>query len=468
MAKPRTLAALALALLVAACASTPPQSRLQTPSQFTQVDASAQVDFPPVRWWGVFDDPQLDALIRAAFEHNRDLQMAVERVERARALNRADLNALLPVGSATATAARARIPAIDGMANRPQVVERVGASVGATWEIDLFGRLRGVSRASGLEAGASAADVDALRSVLLADTAAAYFAWQGLRAQIEALTAIIDGQEQQLKLARARFDLGATDELDPRRASSELRTSEASLATLKGELTQVASRIAILSGRFPGELELQAREAGPPQAKPLTLGTPQRVLTQRPDVAAAELRLKAATARSDAAWAEMLPRLTFGGSVGLLAGSASDLSGDAARAWSLQPALTIPLLDLLQLAPLRAAREAESRIALAAYEKAMLTAVADVEASAASYRATTERVVLLSSRRDDAARALQIAEARFAAGSIDQLALIDAQRTRRSAALELAAAIAEHRVAVVELYRALGSPADFGARRAAA
>jgi multidrug efflux system outer membrane protein len=180
-------------------------------------------------------------------------------------------------------------------------------------------------------------------------------------------------------------------------------------------------------------------------------------LSQRPDVGAADARLRAAIARSEAAWAELLPRLTIGGSFGVLAGSASDLSGAAARGWALQPALAVPLLNLLQLAPLKEARDAEARMALAAYENAVLGAVADVEASAGVHRSTVERVRLLSDRRDDAARALEIAEARYEAGTIDQLALIDAQRTRRDAAIDLAAAIAEHRIAVVQIYRAVGA-----------
>jgi outer membrane protein TolC len=255
------------------------------------------------------------------------------------------------------------------------------------------------------------------------------------------------------------MELGATDELDVRRAQSELRTSEARLAGLQGELAQLASRIAVLSGRFPGELALAARaDAGNATAKPVSFGTPQWVLSQRPDVGAADARLRAAIARSEAAWAELLPKLTIGGSFGVLAGGASDLSGDAARGWALQPALAVPLLNLLQLAPLKEARDAEARMALAAYESAVLSAIADVEASAGVHRSSVQRVRLLSERRDDAARAADRRGA-LRAGTIDQLALIDAQRTRRDAAIELAAAIAEHRIAVVQLYRAVGASA---------
>jgi NodT family efflux transporter outer membrane factor (OMF) lipoprotein len=406
----------------------------------------------------VFDDPQLDALVAHALAHNRDLSMALDNVERARSLGRAETNALLPTGNATASAARRRLPAVERPIGQSQVIERIGAGLNVAWEADLFGRLRSAARAGRLEAEASSADAEALRSVLLADVAGAYFAWQGLQAQRTALTEIVAGQSQQVQLARARFELGATDELDLRRVQSELRVSEAWLAALQSELAQVASRIALLTGRFPSELALEVRDDTLTSARPLALGTPQWMLSQRPDVAAAEARLKAASARDDAAWAALLPRLTLGGSIGVLAGRGSDLTEFAARSWSLQPALTIPLLDLLQLAFLREARQAETRMALAAYEKSMLAAVADVEASAATYQGATERVRLLASRRDDAERALQIAEARYAAGGIDQLQLIDAQRTRRSAAIELAAAIAAHRIAVVELYRALGAP----------
>jgi NodT family efflux transporter outer membrane factor (OMF) lipoprotein len=398
--------------------------------------------------------------VQATLDHNRDLRAALARIERARALGRADAAALLPGGSANVGAERTRVPAVNTVAGQAHTEDRVGASVTASWEIDLFGRLRSAARAADFEATATAADLAALRAALLADVSAAYFAWQGVQAQSQALADIVAGQQKQLDLARTRFEMGATDELDVRRAQSELRTSEARLAGLQGELAQLASRIAVLSGRFPQDLALQARaDAGYASARPLAIGTPQWVLNQRPDIAASEARLRAATARSEAAWADMLPRLTLGGAFGVLAGSASDLSGDNARGWSIQPGLAIPLFDLLRLAPLKQAREAEARIALAQYENSVLNAIADVEASAGVHRSSVDRVRLLSERRDDAERALQIAAARYEAGSIDQLALIDAQRTQRTAAIELAAAIAEHRIAVVQLYRALGAHA---------
>jgi NodT family efflux transporter outer membrane factor (OMF) lipoprotein len=459
MARPTLIAALLMPLWLAACATPAPQSTLTVPARFEQSTTAAPAE-THVRWWTVFEDPQLDALVQATLDHNRDLRAALERIERARALGRADAAALLPGGGANVGAERTRVPAANTVAGQARTEDRVGASVTASWEIDLFGRLRSVARAADFEATATAADLAALRAALLADVSAAYFAWQGVQAQSQALADIVAGQQKQLDLARTRFDLGATDELDVRRAQSELRTSEARLAGLQGELAQLASRIAVLSGSFPQDLTLRARaDAGYASARPLAVGTPQWVLNQRPDIAASEARLRAATARSEAAWADMLPRLTLGGAFGVLAGSASDLSGDAARGWSVQPGLAIPLFDLLRLAPLKQAREAEARIALAQYEHSVLNAIADVEASAGTHSSSVDRVRLLSARRDDAERALQIATARYEAGSIDQLALIDAQRTRRSAAIELAAAIAEHRIAVVQLYRALGASA---------
>jgi NodT family efflux transporter outer membrane factor (OMF) lipoprotein len=459
MVKTNLLAAAALSLLLAACASPPPQSTLNPPTRFAQ-QASSTPAAPTARWWGAFDDPQLDALIAASFVHNRDLRLALERLERARGLGRADANAQWPSGSARASFTRGASAAIDGPGGARVVGERVGASIQAQWELDLFGRLRSAARAGALEAEASEADVAALRTILLADLAASYFTWQGLQAQYGALAGIVNGQRRQVELAGARLDLGSTDELELRRARGELNVSEARLTELRGALAQEASRIAVLAGRFPAELALVVQPQGDGgSARAVTVPTPQWTLEQRPDVAAARARLGAAVARSDSAWAELLPRLTIGGSIGVVAGRGSDLSSESARAWALQPALSIPLLDLLQLAPLRAAREAEARMALAAYEQAVLVAVADVEAGAAALQAAGERVQLLASRRDDTERVLQIVTARFAAGAVDQLALIDAERDRRSAALALAEGIAAHRVAVVNLYRAIGAPA---------
>jgi NodT family efflux transporter outer membrane factor (OMF) lipoprotein len=460
MAKRTLIAAVVLPVWLAACAAPLPPTALTVPSRFTQAESSDRLPAAPARWWTVFEDPQLDALVRATLDHNRDLRMAVQRFERARALGRAEASALLPTGGGTVAAERARVPAVTTGTGQPRTEERVGAQVALAWEIDLFGRLRAAARAADFESAASAADVAALRSMLVAELSSAYFAWQGAQAQLSALAEIVAGQRKQLDLARTRLELGATDELDVRRAHSELLDSQAQQAGLQAEIVQLASRIAVLSGRFAGDLVLEARtDAGTAAARPVMVGTPQWVLTRRPDVGAADARLRAAIARSEAAWADMLPRLALGGSFGVLAGSASDLGADAARGWALQPSLAIPLLDLLQLAPLKEARDAEARIALAAWEGAVLAAIADVEASAGAHRSSVERVRLLAGRRDDAERALQIAEARYEAGSIDQLAVLDAQRSRRAAAIELAAAIAEHRIAVVRLYRAIGATA---------
>lgn len=459
MARLTVIAALLAPLWLAACATPAPQSTLVVPSRFEQTGAAASSE-THARWWTVFDDPQLDALVQAALDQNRDLRAAFARIERARALGRAEAAAPLPGGAAQVGAERLRAPAAATSTGAAAAERRVGASVGFAWEIDLFGRLRSAARAADFEAVASAGDLAALRAVLLADVAAAYFHWQGAQTQSAALADIVAGQRTQLALAQARLDLGATDELDVRRSQSELSATEARMAGLQGEIAQLASRIALLSGRFPHELALHVRpDAGLALPRAVAAGTPEWVLSRRPDVTAAEARFRAAVARSESAWADLLPRLALGGSFGVLAGSASDLSGEAARGWSLQPGLVVPLADLLRLAPLKAARDAEAREAFARYEGAVLGAIADVEASASVHRTSVDRVRLLSARRDDAERALQIAVARHEAGSIDQLALIDAQRTRRSAAIELAAAIAEHRIAVVQLYRAVGAAA---------
>ena len=352
MAKSTILATLVLPLWLAACATTPPASTLRVPEQFTQAAPAAVPDSTPLRWWGVFEDPQLDALAAATLEHNRDLRMAVERVERARALERATLSTLLPAGDATASAVRARVPGVNSFDGQPQVEHRIGAAINASWEVDLFGRLRAASRASEFASLASASDVAALRAVLLADVSSAYFAWQGVQAQMQALDEIITGQQTQLELAQTRLQWGAIDELDIQRARSELRNSQAKLSASEGESAVLASRIAVLSGRFPGELDIAAVDgADIGRAKPISIGSPNFVLSQRPDVDAAEARFKAAVARSEAAWADLLPRLNVGGSLGVLAGRSSDLSGDAARLWSVHPALTVPLLDLLAARP---------------------------------------------------------------------------------------------------------------------
>lgn len=459
--KPLRLAPLlGASLLATACAVGPDYQRpaLGAVSVINATPTVASAAEPEASWWRVFEDPVLDDLVSRALLGNLDVRVGLERVREARAVFQdVGLDAFPRVtAGAGYTRARGQVPG--GGAGR---VDTESADLGfdAAWEIDLFGRVRRGIEAAEAEAGAAEADADAIRVTIAAEVARNYFELRGAQTRRAVAQENADTQRETLRLTQVRFEVGNGDAVDVASAQARLRATEAQIPALIAAETRAAYRLAVLVGLRPGALDAQLAPFATPPAplvKPLPIGEASEFLRRRPDVQAAERRLAAEVARTGVATADLFPRVSVAGFVGLLAGDVSGLFKSGASAWSVAPSVSWAGLDLGGARARLKAQEARSAASLALYDQAVLRAIEDLETSLVDYRQQQLQIAALAEQVEASRTAANLARVRFREGGIDFLVLLDAERTRLAAEDDLTVAQTRANTNVVAIYKALG------------
>jgi len=449
---------LAAALLLSACAVGPRYEAPKTPPA-TLSNAVGQPAFAAepfeAEWWKAFEDPTLDDLERRALAGNLDLRVAVARVREARALFRDTRLDQFPRVTASGAYVDGRTPQ-PGAAPLTDSTWQAGFDAG--WEIDLFGRVRRQVEAARADVGAAEADLRDAQVLIAAEVARTYFEYLGARDRLSVARRNLETQRDTVRLTKSRFDVGLGDAVGVAQAQSVLAATEASVPTFTIQATQAAHRLAVLVGERPGALDAQLAPERPRRvlAKALPIGDASALLRRRPDVAAAERRLAAQTARVGVATADLFPRVTVTGFVGFLSGDLSSLGGDASRLWSVAPAVSWPALDFGGAKARLRVQEARSDAALATYEQTVLLALEDVENALVAYAQTQSRVASLAQRSAASRRAAELARVRYREGATDFLTLLDAERTLLDAEDAESAAQTALNTQVVALYKALG------------
>ncbi len=457
----RTLAAAVLAAALAAgvagCAVGPAYHQpAATPVNPRNIDAHFTAAAPAAAWWRQFGDRVLADLEARALAGNLDLHIAVARVHAARAAFAGAQYDYAPHVRLDGSYARSKEQQPGFTAER---IDIENASIGfdATWEIDLFGRVRHESAAARAVAGAEQANLADAEVTVAAEVARNYFELRGSQRRIAVARENLRNQREALRLTQVRYDAGRVTELDTDSALARLKATESSLPLLEAAEKRYGYRLAVLLGAAPGSLDSQLAPV-PVRAMtaPLPIGDVSTLLQARPDVRVAERNLAAATERVGVATADLFPRVGFSGFVGFLSGDASQLGKSASRAWLVNPAVSWPALDYGSVhARLRGAR-AEADGALAAYQKAVLTALEDFESACVGYGTQEARLASVIEQAQASRRAEQLAEIQYREGSINFLVLLDAQRTLLQAEDDLAQAEAAANTGAVAVYKSLG------------
>ena len=408
------------------------------------------------RWWRQLDDVVLEQLETAALGANHDVRSAVARLDAARAVFDEDRRGKYPKVTAGA-AVDVRDQAIPGFFDQPLRVNTYRAGFDASWELDLFGRVRAAVAAASANAESFEAALAAVRVSVAAEVARNYFEMRGIQQRMSVLERSLVNQRETLRLTTVRRDAGIGEEQDVASASARVSAIEAERPPLRTALAARAHRLAVLTGRAPGQLAVDlAPRAYPVLARTIALGPADQLLSRRPDVRAAERRLSATAATEGVAAADLYPRITISGVLGLLAGRGNIFGTSDSRAWAVAPALQWSAFDLGSArARLRGVR-AVTQEALAAYEKTMLLALEETDTALVVYTQQQERLVKLTDEVRESARAAAIARARYREGVADFLSLLDAERTELQAEDGAAQAEADVFTAFVGLYRALG------------
>lgn len=417
--------------------------------------APAVADYDP-QWWKQFDDPVLEALEAQALEANRDVRVAVARFDQARAIFDERNRLRYPTVTAGASV-DVREQAQPGFFNEPIRINAFRAGLDASWEIDLFGRIRAAIAAATANAQGFAAALAGVRVTVAADVARNYYELRGIQAQQSVLERSLANQREALRLTIVRRDAGFGEEQDVASAAARVASIEAAMPVLATARAVREHRLAVLIGTTPAALtaDLSPRPY-PVLATTLALGAPEALLTRRPDVRAAERRLAAAAASQGVAVADLYPRVTITGVLGLLAGRGNLFGTADSRQWAVTPALRWAAFDLGSAkARLRGARGYTEEV-LADYEKTIQLALEEAENALVGYRSQQERLVKLTDEVRESTRAVTIARVRYREGVADFLSLLDAERTALQAENNAAQAEAEVFTAVVGLYKAFG------------
>jgi multidrug efflux system outer membrane protein len=412
---------------------------------------------PGAAWWAVYEDPVLDDLLRRAVAGNLDLKIAAARLKEARALFRDRELDYLPRVTSHGAYDRSD-QQIPGFGPGRVAVESAELGFDAAWEIDLFGRVSHGVSAARADAGAADADARAARISVMAEVARSYFELRGAQARLAVARQNLDSQRETVRLTKVRFDVGRGDPVDVQSARARLSATEATIPDLTAQEARARYRLAVLLGLRPGALDETLKPlAAPPPAlvRPLPIGDAARFLRRRPDVQAAEWRLRAETERTGVAVADLFPRITVTGFVGLLSGDVSRLFSHGAQAWSVSPQVTWPALDLGGAHARLKAQQARGDEALATYDKTVLQAVEDLENALTAYRQQQLRIVSLSQQVEASRQAADLARVRYKEGSIDFLVLLDAERTQLAAEDALTEAQTGANTDIVALYKAL-------------
>lgn len=475
----------ALVAILSGCAAVGPNFVKPTPAapddwtSWRSGDASLRIPTEaaqalPTQWWLAFNDATLDALQRRAFDASPDLQTATLRFAQARAQRSTVAAQRGPEVNASGSATRQR-QSESGASTRmlgimgadPSMTELLAepftlyqAGFDASWELDLWGRVRRSVEAADADVGQQAALLDLARLSLASDVARNYFELRTAQRQIRLMREDIVALEDRAGLLQARVDGGVLDHTDLQRQRAELAALKAQLPPLLAQEAANANQIALLLGERPGALqaELAPREADARTALPdLALGLPSEVALRRPDIRAAEARLHSATANIGIAKANLYPSIRFGAKFGFESYLSGEFSDWGSRTWSVGPSLNLPIFDHGRRTATVQLRELQQQEAAVNYQKTVLQAWQEIDDALSAYSAEQQQVQELKIRSDAASDAYRLVQAHYDGGVNDFTAVLDAQRGYLQARRDLVGSEGRLAARFITVNKALGN-----------
>ncbi|AMR68374.1 AdeC/AdeK/OprM family multidrug efflux complex outer membrane factor [Aquipseudomonas alcaligenes] len=457
----RSLLSLAVAsILLGGCSLIPDYQRPASPvdSLWPSEAGGAQTATAAadLDWRAFFKDPALQGLIDTALANNRDLRVAALNVEAYAAQRQIQRSALFPSVTADGGATRQRLPGSLSSSGEPSISSQYSATVGASWELDLFGRLRSLDEQALQQYFATE---EARRATQIALVASVANAWLTLQADQELLQLTQDTlktYQQSFALTQRSYDVGVADALALAQARSAVESAQVSLAQYSRQVAQDRNALVVLLG--------SGKAGGLPAGQPLDddlllevpAGLPSDLLQRRPDLRQAEHQLQAANANIGAARAAFFPSVSLTANAGSLSPDLAGLFDAGSGSWLFQPSINLPIFNAGKLRASLDYAELQKDIQVASYEKAIQTAfqeVADGLAARATYQQQLDAQRALVKTNEEYYR---LAERRYRTGVDSYLTLLDAQRQLFSVRQQLIGDRLAQLTSEVELYKALG------------
>jgi multidrug efflux system outer membrane protein len=411
--------------------------------------------FANLEWWELFDDPVLLDLIRTALQNNKELAIALARIEEARAalgFVRADLYPNLD-GAAGAS----RGNTIPGTGQPAEINESFVLAANLRYEIDLWGRLRRSNEAARAELLATVEARNAVSITLIADVASIYLLLLDLDHRVEIARRTMQTRQDSLDIIEARFDKGTVPLIDVNQAEIELADAVAELAALEREREQAENLLSVLLGQNPGPLarsDIQSRDAL--QIPDVPAGLPSELLERRPDIRQSSQLLAAQTARIGVAEAQRFPSLSLTGSLGLASPELDDFLSSDNKVWGISADLLGPIFDAGRGRARVEAERARTEQLLNSYQLTVLEAFREVEDSLVDIHTYRREANAREQQVTAALSAATLSRARYDGGVTSYLEVLESERSLFRAELLASSTRRQQIVAIVSLYKALG------------
>ena len=461
MQRSRALIAVTLAFCVSGCTVGPNYKRpdVDVPTTYRAAPANdAAANRAPAlgeaKWFEVFQDEQLQNLIRVALQQNFDLRIAATRVLQAQAqlgITRADQFPNLSAGAGIGTSRQAAPVLFHGFEETTGQV-----SLSASWELDFWGKYRRATEAARANLLASEWGRRAVVNTVISNVATTYFELRALDLQLEISKQTLASRQDSLKLEQALEQNGSTSLVDVRQSEQLVYTASETIPNVERQIEQDENLINILLGRNPGPVERGRKLTDQPHPPSIPPGLPSALLERRPDIQQAEAQLIAANAQIGVAKAAFYPDIALTGNAGYQTLALSKLFSGPSSFWTVGPTVTVPIFTAGKLRSNVHLTEAQQQQALLTYQQTIQQAFRDVSDSLIAYqknREFREQQELLTASAEDSARLAQI---RYEAGVASYLEVLTNDTNFFAAQLNLASAQQNELTALVQVYNALG------------
>ena len=416
--------------------------------RFEQTDLS--------NWWQIFNDEQLNSLINRAEANNTNIKIALAKVKEARAVLGMQDSGLYPsVDGNGATIWGKESESLNPLATSTRTKYAISAD--ASWEIDLFGRIRRSIEAATADYQASWEEHNEVLITIRAEIASNYLSMRSLQAQLKTARKNILSQQEMLDLTQIRYQNGIATYLDVTQATRVMANTEAELPLIRLQLMQNITALSVLTGVSTDILreELKVIRPVPLPDTAVTVGIPAERIRQRPDVKKAERQLAAQTARIGVATADLYPSFSLTGSLGVAALNGGDLFQSSSAVYGIGPSFSWNLFDMGRIRKNIAVQDARTEQALLNYELTMLQAVKEVEDSLSGYYEQQQRTAALDKSVTASKEALSMSTKLYKDGLTAFQDVLDAQRALLSAESSLDQAVGYTAIELVNLYKAL-------------
>lgn len=424
---------------------------LETPEHYRFAEPEAEVAVN-LKWWELFDDPVLNMLVVTALNENKDVKIAVSRIEEARAalgFTEADLYPRLDI-----EAGASRGDYVGGRkASSTDNMFFIAPTLG--WEIDFWGKLRRATEASRAELMASEYALRTVQISLISEVVSTYFLLLDFQKRLQISEQTLKSRLKSLDIIQKRFDKGIIPEIDVNQSQIQKEIAAAAVPVFERSIANTENSLNILLGRFPGEIDTGVEKYLQRTPPDIPVGLPSSLLERRPDIAEAEYILKAQTERIGVAEAFRLPSISLTGILGFASNELSDLIDDG-DIWSVGGSLFGPIFNFDQDKMRIVIQEERAKQALLQYENTVLNAFREVENALSEIQTYKKQVAAVERQFIASENAARLSRSRYDKGFTSYLEVLDTERTLFNAGLELSELYQQYHNTYVKLYKALG------------